>query len=256
MHITQAYFSPGGTSRAIVEYFTSQLDEKRPVSLDLLRHKEHTDRRFGPDDLLVVNMPVFAGRLPLPVPAMLSGFKAQRTPAVALVTYGNREYEDALLELCDILSSGGFEVIGAAAFIARHSIFPRVAADRPDDKDKQKIAAFAAQCASKLATTGKSRLLSTRVNGNRPYRDIPPIPFKPNGDDACNDCGLCVELCPVQAIDPATPRQTDPERCISCTACVYNCPQHARSFRGPAYERGLAAFLANLSARREPEVFG
>ena len=174
---------------------------------------------------------------------------------MALVTYGNREYEDALLELCDILQANGFKVMGAGAFIARHSIFPQVAAGRPDDADKRKIAEFATHCAAKLAAGGTALDLAT-VKGDRPYRDIPAIPLKPSGNEACNACGVCAELCPTRAIDPAAPRETDAGRCISCTACIYNCPQDARAFRGPGYEQSAAAFLANFSARREPEVFG
>lgn len=254
MNFINAHFSPGGSTQVITKYFTSCLAGEPGLSLDLLRDGTRTVPNFSSKDLLVVGMPVFAGRLPQVCPAMLDKFKGDNTPAVALVAYGNREYEDALLELCDILSARGFKVIGAGAFIARHSIFPKVAAGRPDDTDKQKIAAFAANCAAKLAAGGAALDLS-QIRGDRPYRDIPPIPLKPSADDACNACGICSEICPTHAINPATPRETDAGRCISCTACIYNCPQDARSFRGPGYEQGAAAFLANFSARREPEVF-
>ena len=255
MTVAQVYFSPGGATRIIAVYFTACLAGGPVLSLDLLRRDAKTVHNFGPGDLLVVNMPVFAGRLPQVCPARLAELKGAGTPAVALVTYGNREYEDALLELCDILSAGGFKVIGAGAFIARHSIFPQVATDRPDGADKRKIAAFAAHCAGKLAAGGAALDLS-RIKGDRPYRDIPPIPLKPSANEDCNACGICSEICPNQAINPATPRETDAGRCISCTACIYNCPQNARAFRGPGYEQAAAAFLANFSSRREPEVFG
>lgn len=254
MAVTQVYFSPGGTTRAIVEYFTARLIGEPVASLDLLRRDARSIPNFGPADLLVVNMPVFAGRLPLVCPAMLAELRGADAPAVALVTYGNREYEDALLELCDILNANGFKVVAAGAFIARHSIFPQVAAGRPDAVDKQKIAAFAALCAAKLAANGAALDLA-QIKGGRPYRDISPIPLKPSGNDACTACGICSEICPTQAIDPGKPRATDAGRCISCTACIYNCPQNARAFRGPGYEQGAAAFLANFSTRRQPEVF-
>ena len=255
MAVTQVYFSPGGATLAVAEYFTASLTREPVASLDLLREDARSVPNFGPDDLLVVNMPVFAGRLPQVCPAMLAELKGVGAPAVALVTYGNREYEDALLELCDILNANGFKVMGAGAFIARHSIFPQVAAGRPDAADKQKIAAFAAHCAAKLAAGGAALNLA-RIKGDRPYRDIPPIPIKPSGNEACNACGICSQICPTQAIDPTAPRATDAERCISCTACIYNCPQNARVFRGPGYGRSAASFLADFSARREPEVFG
>lgn len=62
---------------------------------------------------------------------------------MAVVVYGNRDYEDALLELHDILSENGFVVVAAGAFVARHSIFPDVAAGRPDRDDLDRMAEFA-----------------------------------------------------------------------------------------------------------------
>ncbi len=61
--------------------------------------------------------------------------KGNQTPAIAVVTYGNRDYEDALLELQTILEQNGFVVIGAAALIAEHSIVHSVGHDRPDEAD-------------------------------------------------------------------------------------------------------------------------
>ncbi len=255
MKVTQAYFSPGNTTRAITEYFSSCLASKRINSVDLLRARVKISLSFAPQDLLVVNMPVFIGRLPQICPDMLAGFTGADTPAVAMVTYGNREYEDALLELCDILSSGGFKIIGAGAFVARHSIFPQLAAGRPDDADKQKIAAFAALCAAKLAPGHEVLRLDAQIPGNRPYCAVQAHPLKPAGNDACVSCGLCADICPTRAIDPAAPKQTIAERCITCTACIHNCPQGSRAFRGPVYEERAAMFLAKFSARKDPEIF-
>lgn len=256
MLITQAYFSPGGTTRAITEYFTSRLlPGGRINSVDLLRARGETDLNLGPEDLLVINLPVFAGRLPQINTPAAADFKGADTPVVAMVTYGNREYEDALLELCDILNAGGFKVIAAGAFVARHSIFPQLAAGRPDAADKQKIAGFAALCADKLAKGGEALLLNMPIKGNRPYCEIQASPLKPAGDEACTSCGLCAALCPMRAIDPAAPTQTIAERCIACAACIYNCPQGSRAFRGEAFAERAAMFTAKFSARQEPEIF-
>jgi hypothetical protein len=51
-----------------------------------------------------------------------------------LVTYGNRHYDDALLELADMAEAQGFAVKGAAALVGRHT-FGQIQSDRPDSND-------------------------------------------------------------------------------------------------------------------------
>ncbi len=44
--------------------------------------------------------------------------------------------------------------------------------------------------------------------------------------DICVECGLCVRLCPVSAIDLPT-GNIDGKACIACLGCVNNCPEQA-----------------------------
>ena len=120
--VTQVHFSPSGTTRktaeALSESFVLPVDDA-----DLL-HDPSVTRRFGADELVIFCLPVFAGRLPEFCPKLLSQFTGSDTPALAVVVYGNRDYEDALLELADLLKNRGFVLAGAAATVAQHSIFP------------------------------------------------------------------------------------------------------------------------------------
>lgn len=50
----------------------------------------------------------------------------------------------------------------------------------------------------------------------------------PKPGKGCNHCGLCAQKCPVHAIDPQDPQNTDQDLCISCMRCVSICPQSAR----------------------------
>ena len=85
------------------------------------------------------------GRIPTQTLISLNQIKANKTPAIVVCVYGNRDYDDALLELKEVVESNGFTVISAGAFVAQHSIFPQVGQNRPDEKDLTKIKEFAIQ---------------------------------------------------------------------------------------------------------------
>lgn len=253
MKVTQVYFSPSGTTEKISHLFTSHLNMEGTVT-DLMKMPLCAPKTFNEDELAVVSMPVFAGRIPKISAEMLKNMKGAGTPAVAMVIYGNREYEDSLLELTDILTENGFKVIGAAAFIARHSIFPTVGASRPDAADEGCIKSFAHECKKKIEQ--KAYSMKSEVTGVRPYVEPKSIPLIPTGDENCTECGVCSPLCPAQAIPEAEPRTTDPKKCISCTACIHACPVHARMFMGDMFKKISAAFTQQYASRRkEPEIF-
>lgn len=251
--ITNICFSPGGTTAAISDLIAAAVGENI-ASFDLLKTKSIEKTEFAENEFLVVTMPVFAGRLPAMCADVLKGLKGNNTPAIAAVVYGNREYDDALLELTNILADGGFAVQGACALIARHSIFPQVAADRPDENDKHSIQTFATVCAGKADAAG-SAFGTIKVPGGYPYKEINILPLKPTGNENCIACGACVNICPVGAISIDDPTKTDIEKCISCTACIYACPTKARGFFTPEYAAFSQGFAAKNSERKEYDFF-
>lgn len=172
--------------------------------------------------------------------------------AIALVVYGNRDYDDALLELADILASQGFRVIAAGAFIGEHSIFPKVGTSRPDASDMEKLAEFGQKSRMVLES---GVVPSLKIKGNRPYKKYGGVPLQPKGDKStCISCGRCVELCPTEAIDYAEPWLTDANWCISCGRCIYACRQSARTYGGLKYSVIGTIFKAAFSKRKEPEM--
>ena len=248
--ITQVYFSPGGTTERISVYFTSQFNLK-VKSYNLL--KDNIDRNIilEEDELLVVSMPVFAGRIPSVCPDILTRFRGNNTKAVVIGVYGNREFDDALLEMSDLLRAGGFKVIGAGAFIARHSVFPDIAKGRPDEKDLSKIREFANEIKLKLKNNDRENI---KVPGNRPYKLVHAM-LTPKGDSSCINCNKCVNICPTHAIKEENPRKTDKDMCIGCTACIYICPTKSRNYKGLVYKLGDIIFKLRIRDRKESSYF-
>lgn len=248
--INLVHFSPAGTTKKTAVAIAGELHAEI-AEWDLLRAP--LKRVVILEDPAVFAFPVYAGRISENCVQMLQNLRGRDTPAVAVVVYGNREYDDALLELRNLMEQNGFHIKAAAAFIGQHSIFPQVATGRPDKQDTDKIRQFGRTCKELLADGAKPDPLS--LKGNFPYRDRSHLPFFPTADERCTACGACSRLCPVQAIPAEQPQRTDPDRCIACTACIVHCPQKARSFSGDIYPAARQSFIEKNSERKEPECF-
>lgn len=251
-----AYFSPTYTTRKIVKEIAGQLNG-RIIEHDFTGPMPPREIVWsGKREVYIVGLPVYAGRIPSAAQAFLNKIKGEGIPAIVVCVYGNRAYDDALLELKNCVENNGFKVMAAGAFITRHSIFPQVAASRPDENDRRKIADFGAQCATMLSKLESTEgLPDLNVKGNRPYRQPRAIPLHPTGNRQCNRCNSCVKLCPVQAIPETNPRQTNKQQCISCGRCIAICPQKARRFGGLLYKIAGWKFTKNNARRKEPETF-
>lgn len=248
--VFQLIFSPAGTTRRVVSRLGNYLAEK-VTQCDLMKRnlERHT---FAAHDLVVVGVPVYGGRVPAPALNAIRKFSGNGTPVVSVVVYGNRHYDDALLELNDTLKENGFRILASGAFVGRHSLAPSIAQGRPDDADRDDIDEFIDAILDKYKTLGKTQWEEPAVPGNRPYKDYTPAPVAPYTTHDCSHCGFCVTLCPVDAI---TLEATDPDKCILCMRCVTGCPQKARRLPEAFAAQLLERLQTLCSARRDNEVF-
>ncbi len=255
-NINLVYFSATYTTRKIVRRIATQINE-HITEYDITTQSPPQDivsQNAG--ELFIVGVPVYAGRVPSGAIKALDKFKGTNTPAILVCVYGNRDYDDAMLELKERMEKNGFKVISAATFIAQHSIFPKVAAYRPDEKDMTIIDSFAQHNAKFLfELKDTASLPEIEVKGNKPYKIPGNIPIHPTGDKRCNKCGACAKYCPVHAIPEDDPRKTDKNKCISCGRCIVICPHKARQFRGLLYKLAGWKFVKDNSQRKEPEIF-
>lgn len=166
------------------------------------------------------------------------------------MVYGNREYDDALLETKNALEANGFSVIAAAAFIAEHSIVRSIAAGRPDAEDEKIAHQFAADVMAKADDAA-----SVQVPGNNPYAELKPSLFHPAADENCVKCGICAEQCPLGAIPMDEPDKTNPDLCINCMRCIAVCPQKCRALPA-SFVAGATQMLSEKAAGyKKPVVF-
>ncbi len=243
------YFSPTGGTKKAANIFCEGMAEN--VKLIDLGVKEETRQPEG--DVVVIAAPVFGGRIPGVVSEKISKIDGKGKKVVTLVVFGNRAYEDALLELNDVSEKCGFQVIASAALIAQHSMAPEVGKGRPDAKDEEVILDFAKKVLDKIENGSGDKV---EVPGNRPYKDEMNMPAAPISLDACNHCGVCASYCPVDAIKiDGDNVSTDIGKCILCMACVAQCPAHARILPPPLEEK-MEQLLGPLKGvRNENEFF-
>ena len=135
MSIVEIFFSPSGTSQKVADSIASSFSQEKEICNLLIFNSE---KELKSEDVAVVVMPVFAGRLPKTARERLSKIKGNDTPAIAVVNYGNAHVTDSLLELTDLLRENNFNVIAAASTVSHHSIFDGVAVGRPDESDLKK----------------------------------------------------------------------------------------------------------------------
>ncbi|MGW8316226.1 MAG: EFR1 family ferrodoxin [Bacteroidales bacterium] len=255
-------FSPTGTTKKILQAVAGGINHGAADLIDLTTPGARTQKlKTSEDDLLVVAVPVYMGRVPALLMEWLNGIAANDSPAVCIVVYGNRAYEDALIELEDILRKQGCIPVAGAAYIGEHSYSSSeipIAESRPDERDLQDARTFGRKTMEKLRSCSSlEHLMELGIPGHIPLEGaawIWNVDFIAISKE-CSQCGTCSEKCPVGAIDATDSYLIDQEKCITCCACIRNCPQNARSMK-PGAVKDTALRLNRLQKeRKEPAHF-
>lgn len=273
--ISAVYFSPTGTTKKIVEKTAEMLSDilqipHKTLDFTLLKNRENS-LKFSQNDLVVFGMPVYAGRLPNLLLKFLDGIEGNHGLAIPIVLYGNRNYDDALIELRDILEKRQLHTIAAGAFIGEHSFSTTLAQGRPDAADMSCLENFVRQTAQqivRLPALGENApsLQPVPVKGTPyPYSgyykpkdaqenhiDIRKV--KPLTNTDCNDCMICVHLCPMEAISHENPREVN-GICIKCGACIKGCPEQAKYYGDEGYLYHKLDLEERFAQRKEPQWF-
>lgn len=253
--VTSVYFSPTGNTKTAVELIAGQLPWKQG-RLDLTDAGRRPEYHFMENEAVVVGVPVYGGRVPATASERLKRLHGRKTAAVLVVTYGNRAYEDALLELKLILQRQGFCPLAAAAVPAEHNIVRSIAQGRPDKADRKRLKQFGRELGRRFwELSSNYRIGDLKVPGHRPFRKFHGVPLKIKVGSSCKGCNTCIRKCPVQAISRTDPRITDTERCIVCMRCVKQCPSGTRKINTMVLLVVAQKLKKACGERKEAEFF-
>ena len=252
MRIVQIVFSPTGGTQRVADLITgawglpvTQFDLSDPAA-------GCTELQLDSQDLVLIAVPSFGGRVPALAIQRLGNISGGGARCAVVCVYGNRAYEDTLIELSDAAARCGFEVIAGVAAIAEHSIFHEYATGRPDAQDAARLQDIARRILNKAGDGGSG---APAIPGNHPYKKAGGGGLVPKAESGCTGCGLCATKCPAGAIDPADPRQTDPPKCISCMRCVSICPDSARKINSLKAGAVALAIKKACLVRKECELY-
>ena len=213
MSIYAIYFSPTGGTEKIVTFIAEQFGEYQRI--DLCEKTSDLTNDFSEEDLCIIGVPSFGGRVPAIALERIKALSGNNATAILITVYGNRAYEDTLIELEDTLIEKDFTCQAAIAAVAEHSIMHQFATGRPDQNDLTELASFAQKIKEKTNNTLKT--------------DFPPV----------HD----------------NPKQTDKDKCISCMRCISVCPTHSRKLNPLMLAAASQKLKKACSGRKENELF-
>ena len=267
--IWTVYHSSTGNTRAVVNAAAEAAAERLNVPWEAVRFSTPEDREteltFGPEELVFVATPTYAGKMPNKLlPDYQTKLHGSGAFAAAVVTFGNRAFDNSLAELCATLEGDGFHTLSGGAFVGQHAFALKLAAERPDDQDLETARSFGRKTAEKLlGLTAIPEPVQVKGDAAAPYYipkgvDGEPVKFlkaKPKThEDLCDRCGICAAVCPMGAIDPEDVFSV-PGTCIKCQACVRQCPSSAKYFDDPAFLSHKQMLETEHTARQENELF-
>lgn len=254
MKFVQIVFSPTGGTKKVADIITEEW--KEPIIYADLSDAEMDPSKIviNEEDIALVAVPSYGGRIPELAAKRLMKIHGNRARCIIVCVYGNRAYEDTLVELQDVVKKCGFRMIAGIAALAEHSIVHQYAAGRPDKEDREELHRFAQKIHDRLSDENTPQTVP-EIPGNRPYKKAGGVGMVPKATKDCINCGLCAKNCPAQAISVEDLKTADSGKCISCMRCVVLCPKSARKVNGAMISTVALAIKKACSERKRNELF-
>ena len=252
MSIYNITFSPTGGTKRVADILANELSSEFFEIDTTDRTTDFSVYNFTKDDVCIISMPSYSGRVPKVAVERLLQMHGNGASAVIVAVYGNRDYEDTLIELRDTAIQAGFTIVAGVAAIAEHSIIREFAANRPDKEDKIELQSFMKTIIEKIHA---GVVQQPSIPGKYPYKEGSARPLIPYVTENCTKCGMCSFACPTGAITVENTDTVDSSKCIFCMRCISLCPHEARKIDFDGYEALRERIRPICEVRKNNELF-
>ncbi len=247
--VTAVYFSGTGRTENCIKKITKIFkDDVNYINITSLESR-NSEYVFNENDIVIVAMPVYAGQIPA-VYNIIDCLKGNNTPCIIIACYGNRDYDDTLAQMSQLLQKRGFIIVGGGAIIIEHTFANELGKNRPNESDMEKIEKWICEIKNKIDNKNYKNI---EFKGNpfvEPKKSI-PVPKTVNADK-CVLCGKCVKECPVADIVINDKVEFKNENCINCMRCSVVCPNNCISYNCEPLTKRL---MDNFLNPKELELF-
>ncbi|HHU28482.1 TPA: 4Fe-4S binding protein [bacterium] len=214
------YFSATGETKKVNDYYQNKLP-----NLNVFDITDYDTRvnfnHYLTYNMIILSIPVYSENVPLPVRNFLNKLKCKYL--IVNLTYGSISVGRTLKNIKKLISPS-ISLIGAALIPSKHTYYNNVVnndfnelqplLDKYENKDYTPINI------PKL----KGHFLSPILEKQRTKYNI-KIKFNPN---KCIKCNLCINKCPVNAINNYHKIN---KNCLRCLRCVTECPNKAYTYK-------------------------
>ena len=257
------YFSPTHTTQRALRAAAEGIGQPY-TDLDLTLPGARRDflsapPKVGPDTLVLLGAPVYGGMIAAPFLQILGALDGNGAPCVPICLYGNRAYDEALLQLYMEACKAGFVPVAAAAFVGEHSFTSKIATGRPDNRDTEEARDFGTAL-HKQGEAGFGQLKEADIPWRA--RDITLLGrHKQNLSevtkrgptvyaDRCIGCGSCVNACPTAMLcmSKSDIAEVAGDNCIKCRACARSCPAVAIDIEHPLFFETVQDCIASFGS--------
>ncbi|MFP4039969.1 MAG: EFR1 family ferrodoxin [Desulfosudaceae bacterium] len=242
--------SPAGTTLRVAGTIkkTAEAEGAQVNLVDLAASGNTSDKTeelcqsLAAGDLLFVGSPTYANHaLPLIMDFLARLPEVPGARAAVFTTYGMVSSGITLYEMASVLAEKGMIVLGGIKVPAAHSMLwqdeDQPGKNRPGDQDLAEVSRFAGKILEQSAVDSSPGISVDVLNYQRQevrekaaesgLHVLKPM-LLPMGvdEEACTECGLCVENCPGGNIT-LDPKPVFGDNCLVCFNCVRVCDEGA-----------------------------